>query len=244
MKVFFAALAAFGVVVAASDKVFVGKAEEVMPLHQNTCDGPNFQCNFTAGNITNINGVNFTTPSGTYLPGEIATLVLYGQLAGDVDVDAGTTHYTVWEGGVAHFRVNGGSCVLLLTWHAGCLVLQAWRTTYAGDNTRERIRTRLSHFAPPAAHFAVVLRFAARTCHDTTPHSDYFECGPAPAGCDKTKPISLFIDDPTNTTSLCHINVSFPLPDAMVSGIFTVDFYGADEYHEPYDFIVNLAYHY
>ena len=100
---------------------------------------------------------------------------------------------------------------------------------------------RLTSHRPPRTS---LLLYASLHAPVTTPFSDYFQCGPAPAGCDKTKPISLFIDDPSNTTSLCHINVSFPLPDATVSGIFTVDFYGADEYHEPYDFIVNLAYHY
>ena len=144
------------------------------------CDGTDFKCNSTGFNITDIANVNFATTTGKWEPNVTATLNFTGQLTGDIDITAGTTHFKIWEGGVPHFRVNG--------------------------------------------------------------NSDYFQCGPAPAGCDKTKPISLYIDDPTNLTSTCHVELSFPLPEAMASGIFTVDVYGEDEDHEPYDFILNLAY--
>ena len=145
------------------------------------CDGDNFKCNSTSGNIT-INHVDFFSADGTWHGGQLATVNFTGQLTGDIDITAGTTHFTLWEGGVQHYVYNS--------------------------------------------------------------NDDYFQCGPAPAGCDKTKPISLFIDDVTNTTSTCHVQLTFPLPNASASGVFSVDFYGADEYHEPYDFVVNLGYHY
>lgn len=150
-------------------------------LSSQICDGDNFKCNATSGNFT-VHEVQFTSSDGTWHANATATLNMTGQLTGDIDITAGTTHFTIWEGGVPHFRYNSAD--------------------------------------------------------------DYFHCGPAPAGCDKTRPISLFIDQPGNLTSLARVELTFPLPAAMSSGIFTVDFYGADEYHEPYDFVVNLAYHY
>ena len=70
---------------------------------------------------------------------------------------------------------------------------------------------------------------------------DYFVCDNF--GCDRTKPISLFIDDPSNSSSTCHIVLHFKLPGALATGIYTTDIYGADQGHEPYDFTVNLAFH-
>eukprot|EP00591_Stephanopyxis_turris_P011142 CAMPEP_0195519068 /NCGR_PEP_ID=MMETSP0794_2-20130614/14307_1 /TAXON_ID=515487 /ORGANISM="Stephanopyxis turris, Strain CCMP 815" /LENGTH=235 /DNA_ID=CAMNT_0040648163 /DNA_START=40 /DNA_END=747 /DNA_ORIENTATION=+ len=154
---------------------------EIEILENQICDGTNYKCNATSGNIT-VHEVLFSSSDGTWHENATATLNMTGQLVGDIDINAGTTHFKIWEGGVEHFRYNGAL--------------------------------------------------------------DYFHCGPAPAGCDKTKPLSLFIDDPNNTTSTVHVEVSFPLPSKLASGIFTIDFYGEDEYHEPYDFTVNLAYHY
>ena len=69
---------------------------------------------------------------------------------------------------------------------------------------------------------------------------DYFVCDNF--HCDRSKGISLFIDDPSNSTSTLQVKVSFTLPEAIASGIYTTDIYGSDEEHEPYDFVINLAY--
>merc|ERR1712025_1027524 len=66
----------------------------------------------------------------------------------------------------------------------------------------------------------------------------YFECGHVQ--CDKTKPIALKLQSPNDPSSEFELSVSFPLPNSTVSGIFTVEIFGADQIEYPYDFSANL----
>ena len=71
---------------------------------------------------------------------------------------------------------------------------------------------------------------------------DYYHCDNF--GCDRSKPISLFLDDPDNATTTCKLELNFQLPKAQEQGIFTLDVYGEDLDGWNDDFVVNFAYNY
>jgi len=73
---------------------------------------------------------------------------------------------------------------------------------------------------------------------------DYFHCGPPPKPCDKTKPLALDLKTPSNLNSGFTMRMRVPLPEAIASGTMTIDFWGEDQNHEPYDFTseIRLSY--
>lgn len=71
---------------------------------------------------------------------------------------------------------------------------------------------------------------------------EYFSCNNK--GCDKTRPIALKLADPSqqkNETTFT-LYAEFTMPAKQSSGQFTVEIWGEDQDHQPYDFEVSLAY--
>ena len=78
----------------------------------------------------------------------------------------------------------------------------------------------------------------------TAGHLDYFHCGPAPKPCDKAKGLALHLTKPTNKNSGFTMSMHVPLPKAVKTGTMSIDFWGEDQDHEPYDFTseIHLTY--
>merc|ERR1719476_162798 len=73
---------------------------------------------------------------------------------------------------------------------------------------------------------------------------DYFVCGPPPKPCDKSKPRALRLTKPSSLNSGFEMRIRVPLPPKMKSGTMTIDLWGEDQDHEPYDFTseIRLSY--
>ena len=73
---------------------------------------------------------------------------------------------------------------------------------------------------------------------------DYFHCGPPPKPCDKTKGLALHLTKPTNLNSGFTMSMRVPLPSELKSGDMSIDLWGEDQDHEPYDFTseIRLSY--
>jgi len=69
---------------------------------------------------------------------------------------------------------------------------------------------------------------------------DYFKCGPPPKPCDKTKPKALDLTKPSSLNSGFTMRIRIPLPTAMSSGTMTINLWGEDQDHEPYDFTSSI----
>lgn len=74
--------------------------------------------------------------------------------------------------------------------------------------------------------------------------TDYFVCGPPPKPCNKAHGKALHLSDPSDLNSGFILNLALTLPEKMQSGIMTIDVWGEDQDHEPYDFTSSIRIHY
>jgi hypothetical protein len=78
----------------------------------------------------------------------------------------------------------------------------------------------------------------------TSGASDYFHCGPPPKPCNKANGLSLHLANPKDLNSTFIMNLAVKLPPQTTSGIMTIDLWGQDQEHEPYDFTSSILIHY
>lgn len=70
----------------------------------------------------------------------------------------------------------------------------------------------------------------------------YFKCGNK--GCDTSEGETLFLSDPDSATSDFSLEFDYTMGEAKKTGIFSLVFWGVDQYHTPYDFSVSIGYNY
>ena len=69
---------------------------------------------------------------------------------------------------------------------------------------------------------------------------DYFYCGPPPKPCNKAHGKALHLANPNSLVSDFIMNAAIKLPEKMASGTMTIDIWGEDQDHEPYDFTSSI----